>query len=35
VRFNEPLADDVFEFVPPAGFRNCLPPQFANRGPGC
>jgi hypothetical protein len=35
VRFNEPIADNVFEFVPPAGYRQCLPPQFANRGAGC
>jgi hypothetical protein len=35
VRFNEPIADSVFEFVPPAGYQQCLPPQFANRGPDC
>jgi len=35
LRLNQPVADSVFEFMPPAGYRQCLPPQFANRGEGC
>lgn len=35
VQFDSPIPQDVFEFLPPPGFKHCLPPQFADRGPGC
>jgi hypothetical protein len=35
LRLNQSIDDSVFQFVPPAGTKQCLPPQFANRGPGC
>jgi len=35
IRFDQPIADSVFQFTPPPGKQLCMPPNYVDRGPGC